>query len=251
MYTYTFSGKVYPERVSFSVGIEIPINFKHPDFDVVEIVKLNFNDSLITAKLETETDYSKHQKCNLDTLGGFVEESARAIVDAYCYVKSYFYDVEITDIVCLDLGIKYLLPVWAERNIVKDKEQANIEFTKLLSLLDRPERSFLRDILADFRRAGKYSSMTAGFCFRAIETVRKFYFEDQNILKEDKRRKLGWEKLNQVLGFQESDFDEIKKFALPNRHGEYLAMTYVERERIMNFTRSFIDKFFTILTPIA
>ncbi|MFB6225916.1 MAG: hypothetical protein ABEJ02_01030, partial [Candidatus Paceibacteria bacterium] len=38
------------------------------------------------------------------------------------------------------------------------------------------------------------------------------------------------------------DFDEILKFAKPGRHGEYPAIEYEERERIMNFTRKIINK---------
>lgn len=52
----------------------------------------------------------------------------------------------------------------------------------------------------------------------------------------------GWKKLGTELGFTKQDFDMIKKFALPNRHGSYPKITYEEREQIMNFTRSVIDK---------
>ena len=89
--------------------------------------------------------------------------------------------------------------------------------------------------------------MTAGFCFRAVETIRKFYFEDQSISNDDKRRERGWKELGETLGFKEADFKEIKDFALPNRHGEHRQISYEQRERIMNFTRSIINKLIQII----
>jgi hypothetical protein len=111
--------------------------------------------------------------------------------------------------------------------------------------------SFLKDIFADFRRAGKYPPMTASFCFRAIEIIRKFGFEDQTILNEIDREKAGWKKTGELLGFKKSDSEEIRSFALPNRHGIYPTITYLQRERIMNFTRNVIDKFIERLSLVG
>ena len=101
---------------------------------------------------------------------------------------------------------------------------------------------FIKDSLADFRRAIKYPAMTAGYCFRAIETIRKFHFENKGIHDNDKRRKDGWNKLRSSFDLTQSDFNEIENFTLSNRHGHYPSVTYPERERIMNFTRKIIDK---------
>lgn len=178
----------------------------------------------------------------METLKNIVEENIRIVVDAYCFVRSYSYDVEVIKVVCDDLKIDYTFGVQGEWNIHKDEQSTNAEFTKILKLFDRPEKLFLKDAFADFRRSIKYPGMTASFCFRALETIRKFYFEDQADGNSDTRRKNGWEKLVKKSGLQEDDFTEIKKFALPNRHGEYPVIKYQERERIMNFTRSIIDK---------
>ena len=84
--------------------------------------------------------------------------------------------------------------------------------------------------------------MTAYYCYRAIEIIRKFYFEDFNVKNEDKRKKQGWQKLKKELEFPENCFNEIKQFSDANRHGEYPLITYEQRERIMNLTRKIIDK---------
>lgn len=179
MYTYVFTGKIHPQRVDFSVGSELPFILKHLNFGLDSETSIKFENSVITVKLQSNTDHSKDENCNLETLKNIVEENVRLAVDAYCFVKSYSYDVEITKVECTDLGIEYTFGVQGEWNIERDEQVANAEFTKLLKLFDRPERVFLKDVLADFRRSIKYPGMTASFCFRAIETIRKFYFEDQ------------------------------------------------------------------------
>lgn len=242
MYTYIFTGKIHPERVSFSVGLELPFILKHLNFCLDSETILKFENSVITVRLQSNTDHGKDRNCNLETLKNIVEENVMLAVDAYCFVRSYSYDIEIKKVVCDDLKIDYTFGVQGEWNIQKDEHTANTEFTKILKLFDRPERIFLKDALADFRRSIKYPGMTASFCFRAIETIRRFYFEDQANTDDDKRRKDGWQKLREEFNLQENDFTEIQKFALPNRHGEYPAITYQERERIMNFTRGIIDK---------
>ena len=242
MYTYVFTGKIHPERVNFSIGEKLPFILKHLNFGLDSKTSLKFENSVITIKLQSSTDHSKDENCNLETLKNIVEENVRTVVDAFCFVKSYSYDLEITKVICGELNIDYTFGVQGEWNIQKDEQTTNIEFTKILKLFDRPERIFMKDVLADFRRSIKYPGMTASFCFRAIETIRKYYFEDQAATNDNQRRKDGWQKLRSEFNLQESDFGEIQKFALPNRHGDYPAITYQERERIMNFTRGIIEK---------
>ncbi|MEK9159259.1 MAG: hypothetical protein AAB383_00865 [Patescibacteria group bacterium] len=247
MYNYTFTGLVHPERVSFSVSEDLPFQITHPGFKVNGISKLRFDKSKITLSFASEIDYSKNADCNLETLKNIFEENIRLVIDSYCYINSYSYDVEITKVVCKELHIDNTFGVRGEWNVNKTKDECTAEFTEILRLFDRPERMFLKDVFADFRRAIKYPSMTAGFCFRAVETIRKFYFEDQSISNDDKRRERGWKELGETLGFKEADFKEIKDFALPNRHGEHRQISYEQRERIMNFTRSIINKLIQII----
>lgn len=243
MYTYSFTGTIHPQRVNFTIGVTLPFILKHNEFGMAGNSFIKIDNSAITVQFESELDYGNNSECNLETLKNIIEENVRLVVDAYCFVKSYSYDVEITKVVCEPLKINYMFGVQGEWNINKDDTTTNQEFIKIINFFDRPERIFLKDVLADFRRAIKYPAMTASFCFRAIETIRKYYFEDSADPDSDRRRKNGWKTLNQKLGLNENDFVEIKKFSLPNRHGEFPAITYKERERIMNFTRQVINGF--------
>lgn len=242
MYTYQLSGKIHPERVNFTIGTKLPLYIEHEGFNIKGEIVLEIEKSNISISFSSENIYSSANSSDLETLKNIIEESARMVVDSYCYVKSYAYEVEITDIKCEKLNLEYTFGVQGEWNIVKDDNTSNEEFTKILKLFSDPQNTSMNLIFADFRRAIKYPSMTASFCFRAIETLRQYSFENISITDDDKRRKAGWKKLGTELGFTEQDFDMIKKFALPNRHGTYPKITYKEREQIMNFTRSVIDK---------
>lgn len=243
MFRYWFTGIVHPERVNFNIAGMPLIKLKHPDFGIEGEVKVQIKNSKITVEFASEIDFTKSPTCNLETLKNFIEETARMVVDIFCYVKSFNYDVEIIKLECEDLKVCHIFDVQGEKKLYKTDEQAIVELNKLLSLFSGKRFLFLEKCFADFRRAIKYPAETGFFCFRAIETIRQFYFEDPNIADETQRRKEGWEKLRKELGFDKVFFEEITHYALPNRHGSYPTITGPDRGRIMGKTREIIDKF--------
>jgi hypothetical protein len=242
MFEYIFTAIIHPERVDFTVDSPMAFQLNHPDFNVVGVSAISIRSSHVIVFFKSAVDYTTDPKCNLETLKNFVEENVRLIVDAYCFVRSYSYDVEVSTLKCTQLGIDHTFEVLGEHNISKSDDQASEEWNELLTVFSNPSAGFMKDVLADFRRAIKYPAMTASFCFRAIETIRTFLLEDPAVLDEGKRKKDGWAKLRESFNLTEAHFSEIQKFALPNRHGVYPSITYVERERIMNFTRRIIEQ---------
>ena len=51
MYKYIFTGKIHPERVSFSIGIELPFILKHLAFGFDGETVLKFENSIITKEI--------------------------------------------------------------------------------------------------------------------------------------------------------------------------------------------------------
>lgn len=237
MNKYIFKVNIYPNRLKFHMIGES--HFHLDDGDIEGEGKTIIKESQMYIEFISEKDYSKE----LDTLKNSIEEVARTYIDIYCYIKSCSYDIDIENVICPELNIGYSFGIKGELNIDKNIRETQEELNKITTIFKEPKFSFLMYSFADFRRSIKYPLMTAGFCYRAIETIRKFYFEDPSIKKENKRRKQGWIKLGSSLNYDQNDFDEIIKFATPNRHGDYPKITYQEREKIMNFTREFIDKF--------
>jgi len=244
IYKYIFKGVIHPKRVNFEVNARFTLQIKRPEFGIDGVFGIEFKNSEFIAEYETAVDHTKKESANLETLRNYIDDAIRLVVDIYCYVKSYNYEVEIIKVECLELKIDYTFDVQGEKNIHKDKKQTDDEFTNLIMFFSmRSNLDFLRHALTDFRRSIKYPAETATFCFRAIETIRRFYFDDMDINDESKRRKKGWELFREALDFDRYFFKDIERFALPNRHGEYPAITYPERETIMNKTRRIIDAF--------
>jgi hypothetical protein len=242
MFNYIFLGEVHPKRTGFNLGSVVKQHLFFPDFSIDIEIQVIFAYSEITITFSSDVDYSTNKDGSLETLKNKIEDAVRIIVDTYGFVKSFSYDVEIIKAICPQLNLNHFFSVQGEYNIIKDTIKTGQEFNNILSLFSKSEATPLKDAMADFRRSIKYPSMTAGFCLRAIETVRKSFFEDFTLSDEKKRRKDGWRKLNEVLGYQEKDYEEINKFAVLNRHGDYPTISYDERERIMNFTREILER---------
>ena len=160
MYTYELSGKINPERVNFTIGTKLPLYIEHGGFNIKGEIILEIKESNISISFSSENIYSSANSGGLETLKNIIEEAVRMVVDSYCYVKSYAYEVEITDIKCKELNMEYIFGVRGEWNIVKDDSESNEEFTKIIKLFSDPQNTSMNLIFADFRRAIKYPSMT-------------------------------------------------------------------------------------------
>ena len=99
-------------------------------------------------------------------------------------------------------------------------------------------------VFSDFRRSIKYPDVTAMFCLRSLETIRREYFDDNSINHDNKRDKNGWTTMSEALNVTRSSvYEEMRALAEKNRHGIYPTITYNQREGMMNFTRDAISKF--------
>lgn len=242
MNTYIFTGIIYPKRVNFTLKGLPEIEFKHSDFPIEGKLKFNINNCQVRIKFTTTSVINITTDPNINTLKNIIEDLVRSFIDIYCFTYSYSYDLDIRKVVCGKLKINHTFSVQGEYNI---KGNGN-DFIKLCNIFLTGKHPFLSYVFSDFRRAIKYPAMTAGFCFRAIETLRQGYFEDSNITDDDKRRKAGWEKLNLDMRFKKEDHRLITEKGVLNRHGMYPAITYKEREEIMNHTRKIIERFLNL-----
>lgn len=246
MYTFKLKGKIYPEELVISAN-NIEIKLTIPDFDIDGVTLININDSDIDVAYKTNKNYSEASPSEIETLKNYIDDIVRMIVDAAGFSQSYFYDIYILNF-SNDIGFNYKFYSRGEYNLNNDSETVTKKVLEILSKLgSRSANTPLMLVLADFRMGMKYPKMTAHFCFRAIETIRKNFFEDFTIEDDKKRREDGWARMNIKFILERDSYIEIEKFALPNRHGDYPTITYNERENVMNFTRSIIDKLIDIL----
>lgn len=245
-YKYVITGKLQPEQRIQSLDIFTQFELKHIEFGMEGSAEMKVSNSDIRLVYTTETNHTKKEVPNLETLKNFLIEQVRLVINVYGYVDSFYLDVYLISIKCEELDIDWEFGIKGEHNISKKEQIKKTEFDKIISFFksnDYSNYSWFKDVFSDFHNAIKYASQTAQYCFRAIETIRRNYYEDMKITDDDKRRNSGWSMLRTELNYEKKDFSEVEKFGIPNRHGQYPAITYPERERIMNFTRQLIDHF--------
>ncbi len=245
-FIYIFTGKLQPEQLIKDLKIGAIFKSKHVEFDIEGEFSVVINSCDIKVIYKTEINHTHPASANLPTLKNFVQEQIDLIVNIYCYIHSIALDAYINKVECEKLNIDYTFGIKGEHNIEKDTREEKEEFDKLFKLFSNIKNSVLKDVFSDFRKAIRYPATTAQFCYRAIETARINFYEDRGIKNDSTRRNDSWRKLREELGYNREDFREIERFATPNRHGNYPAITYQKRERIMNFTRELIDKFINI-----
>jgi hypothetical protein len=246
MHKYTITGKFQPEQRIQDLDIHTKFGLKHEEFNVEGDIEMKVIGSDIELVYTTETNHSQPDTANLETLKNILIEEVRLIINVFGYTDSFYLDVYLLNIKCEELNINWDFGIKGEYNINRNEQERKAEFDKIMSLFkgkDYSRYSWLKDSFADFHNAIKYPAQTAQYCFRAIEIIRQNYYEDITNTDNDTRRNDGWRNLRTELNYTRQDFNEIERFGLPNRHGQYPAITYEVRKRIMNFTRQLIDRF--------
>ena len=72
--------------------------------------------------------------------------------------------------------------------------------------------------------------MTPGFCFRSLESIRKYFFNNE------------WSNLNLALEFTDNDHKFLTDLAQDVRHGTFPALGYKTREKCLTHLRKIINK---------
>lgn len=197
---YTFFGKIFSERAYFD--IKEPLTFAFKDGSQL---KTSIRVSQITAI------YTTSKKADdVYTLKNNIEDFIRLEVDILGYLLGCGYDVEITGVVD-SLSNETVIFGVNIGDIEKDKERLKL-FPNILGLLNKyKERAiYLRICLGDFREAIRTPKDTGFFCYRAIESLRQFFFVEKNC--KDERD--SWETLRNELKIDRDKIDPIKNLLI-------------------------------------
>lgn len=226
---YLLKAKIYPDGLAMTTATPMVLRLTQVDFGIDGELAVTFNGSDLDIQYETERKYSPENTSEIETLKNFIEDVVRIPVDAFGFVKSVGFDLCILNFEPESKAFSHQFIPRGEYSFTKDNKTAGEETLDILNKISIPKNISLIEILGDFRMGIKYPKMTASFCYRAIEIIRKKFFEND------------WLKLRQKMNLKEEDFAEILKFGVPNRHGEYPVISGTQRERIMNFTRQIIE----------
>ncbi|SDC05765.1 hypothetical protein [Natrinema hispanicum] len=234
MNRYVFTGSVFPERANVNVSPPVEFSSEMHDFEISIIA------SQITVVLESEEEIE-----DIHTVRNLVKTHTQALTDIFAYTHGYAYSVEITSVVGPNNERSVFgatVPVIRDQLSEKDRSE---KFNEIWELVASDVATYIDRILVDLRLAMKHAHDTGFYCYRAIETIRKYFHEEFSIPEENNEDiKQGWVKMRGELGIDRTDLDKIKVFADERRHGGEIEITNEERAEVFEVTWDVINSFF-------
>jgi len=178
---------------------------------------------------------SENVNNDLASLRNYVRQCVRSAVDMLNYIWGQGFDVQLTSVVNLNgehivfnVEIPELSTAQAERPLTVE------QLWKLVC-----ESQYLRRALGDLRESVQQSEDTGFFCFRAVESIRQYFWQE----KDGENKKPSWERLRNELRIDKSWIDALKPFADKQRHGSTDFMSAQDRTSAMQHAWKVVDRF--------
>jgi len=233
-FSYTFLGKVLPERVNVSIP-PLTLNIDYPDAEIKGIILLSIQLCQIYARFT-----SKKKVENILTLRNHVDTAIRIPVDNLGYLLGCGYDIEIDSMIDFS-GKHTVFSVGINDNVDEFRKNRPREFPELLNLSSGQNGKYLQYCLSDLREAILQNKGAGFFCYRAIESL-SLYFADSNGLPKENKKEI-WEKFRDSLDINREKIDFILKFSKPVRHGDTIYISSDNMKKIFDYTYEIIDKY--------
>lgn len=232
-FTYTFFGKVIPERVKLTI-IHEPLKIKFAESGTEGEARVYIQLSQIVARLTCSTEIDTW------TLKTIMEDCIRLQVDILSYLYGCSFNVEITSMIDSqgNIPVVYGVSLNNEDNVEVYKNQRPKSFSDIFQLYSDKKSEYLRRCLASFREGLGSVKDSAQYCYRAIESLKHFFIDECNA-----NQKTAWGILRQELNVNEEDIRFIDKYATPQRHGETMFISHSVFMKIIEITWDVIDKF--------
>lgn len=235
LFLYTFFGKVFPERVD--------VNIPSHSFSL-NVMEANISGEIITNILNSQivVNFITENKIdNLYTIKNYIEDSIRLQVDTLGYLLSCSYDIEITSVSIVHNGEVVVFGVNFDDDINRFRKERPKEFLDIMKIFSDKKADPLRRCLGDLREAIRNVKDVGFFCYRAIESLRLFFFNENTC--KDKNE--SWDKLRKVLNIDRDSIDYVKRYADKTRHGDTSYISEEEYRKILDITYKIIDNFIT------
>jgi len=227
MYEYIFEGNILPKTQKFP-DLKISQHIDNPDLQLEYEMKLevkNFQFKVIVNTINEFDDFL--------TLRNSVRESLLLITSIYDYVDACYHDVEILSYTNKQTNQRIELNT-SIGNVREKQIGVSFKFEDFYKLFSKPGYNYLRVALLDLNLAIKYPKDTTFFCFRAIESLRKFFSE---------RKSKGWNALYKELRISPSLKQKMEELAKETRHGGPQPLSSEDRLKVLKSSWRIMDRF--------
>jgi hypothetical protein len=236
MTTWTFFGKVRPERFPVSWGNAIKTHLTQPDFglEAESSTFIHAGQVIVTLSLtKGSTD--------IDSLRNVALDCALHLTDVAGYASGCVFDVEIISACCHDTGYHHVFGVQIPALVERENPHRRLQIDgDLLITISQSVSATMA--LRDFQSAMRNAVGTGFYCYRAVEAMMQSMKNE--IIKTDKQ---GWEQLNSALRVDRSASEKIKKHADFPRHGKASSMSDQDRVEVFKLTDEIIYRYLEYL----
>jgi hypothetical protein len=241
MTTWTFFGRILPERIPLSVELpEQTSNYN--EFGLRYRIRVFIADSQFVAPVVVESGEPE-----IHTLRNLIENDIRIATDLVGYLRGASLDVDILGATS-DAGPTVVfgitIPV-LQGALSRNMSSIEADMYKVVA-----ENTPARLVLADFREAIRTPVGTGFFCYRAIEAM-------MQTMKSHPDDKDGpaWDRLRSQLQVDRSAIDAIKAHADYPRHGKVQSISDADRAKVFRLTDEIVRRFLAYLrqgkSPLA
>jgi len=228
MATYTFTGKVMPERANVNISV-LSLTFQAKDAGFSGETIISIACSQVSIKLDTPDT-----GVDLPTMKNYLGQIVRNLVDSYGYISGRGYDIEITSVVDPN-GQQTVFGVGI-RELEESEDERPLSFRELFQVMLKSPH--LRHALGDLREAIRSPSDTGFYCYRAVECLRQHFRE-----AKDSNKNQSWKRLRQNLRIDRSWIKPLENCSKEQRHGSSPYMSGENRIRLMKHAWKVIDRF--------
>ena len=229
MFRYVVEGNVRPETQSFP-------NY-YDELDTNEAgLKLQFKLklSILNGKITSEV-ISQNEILDLFVLRNVVYDIISLVVNIQGYLCGCYYDVEIISLFDEKNNVKGNFTSVFEDLDKDSTNRATQDPKRIQSLFIDAKYNYLRSALSDLGLAIKHAKDSGFYCFRSIESLRK-YFDEINDANS-------WQLLRTNLNISRWFIESIKQFADQPRHGDFTNATSLDRSNTIRNTWKIVDRF--------
>ncbi|MDR5657710.1 hypothetical protein RH831_11035 [Halodesulfurarchaeum sp. HSR-GB] len=227
---YIFYGEIRPHQANLDIPTELETTVskgKHPGQ-----AKVFIEDSEVAVVYQLNVSLA-----DLHSFKNLIENLLQSIIDPICFITGRVLDAEISQVelpdgkaVTFESNIPELADVEPDGKILDNMR-------RIMTLYDGESGTLLRLSLADYILAMKSHHETGFYCYRAIESIRQYFHTDEQSKSDS------WEALRETLSVDEDAIRDIKEFADPRRHGDYVELPGQTRKEMLLLTRDIIFDF--------
>ena len=233
MPSFTFFGKVLPERATLDISRPIEAKIQTPDGNVYVIkIHIHVNQVITTIKTSNDTDI------DFPSLRNHVEEVIRTLIDFAGYLYGIGYDYEMISVLNNETDRVTVFGVDLPVTDGDPKKRA-ARFNELFS--DLKKSPFLPPALSDLREAIKTPSDTGVFAFRAAQTIMQAFKKP----KESEAK--AWNRMIQELNLDKGLRRFMGRGSGDRRHGKPVHISWEDRKAMMRRAWLVVDRYFEYL----